>query len=121
MRQRRPLGATYSGLVVLGLAGGVGLGLFSFGIFAWPKLFVPIAELLISLLLRRAGNLGFLTEHYKLFAGLVGFMAVMWVALVLRAILRKPEEDRQLDAALMTRYNSMARGAPVESVDPSQR
>ena len=120
MRPRRPLGATIPGLVVLTLAGGFGLVLLGLSILAWPKVIIPVLEILMTLLSRRRMDLDIFAQNDELLAGFFGLCAVMWVAFGIRTILRKPDEDRRLDAALMAKDTTMARGAPTEPADQHQ-
>jgi len=114
MRSRRPLAASYSGLVLIGLLGGVGFGGLSAAMFIDRRLCEPVVSLLLPLLDGGRASIDYNPAHYYFWAGVMGFMALLWIALSIHAIASKPGDDRRLDDAIKAKLISTARGAPLE-------
>lgn len=118
MRRIRPLGSTYTGLVTIGILGGVSLGLLSAIMFLFRPQAEPVVRFVVpaiaSSLGSRRGLYRYNPETYLLWPSLAAFLSLLWVGLTLFAILRKPAEDKHLDAALKGRLSQAARGAPLE-------
>ncbi len=110
-RYRKPLAASYTGLTLLGATGGAALALLSAAMF----LFRSECEPILRFVLRAFSKVRHYTpETYYFWAGSVGLLAVLWLALFLGAITKKPAEDRHVDAALRRRLKPTIRGAPIE-------
>lgn len=114
MRKGRPLGATYTGLLVLGSAGGIGLALTSAAMLLFRTQAEPIVRIVLPLLVPGRGIYQYDPDSYFLYASFAGILALMWVTLMIAAALRKPTEDRHIDSALIARLREQARGAPLE-------
>lgn len=107
----KPLAASYTGLTLVGATGGGALALLSVAMFVFRGECEPI----LRLVLRAFGRVRYYTpETYYYWAGFVGLLAVLWLALFVVAIARKPSEDRHVDAALRQKLKATLRGAPVE-------
>jgi len=114
MRKRRPLSATYRGLLFLGAGGGAAFAFLSALMFVFRAQCEPILRLLLPLLAGRRGHYRYDPDSYYFWAWLAAAMSLMWVGLVLFAALRKPEEDRRLDRHLRAKLSQDARRAPLE-------
>jgi hypothetical protein len=114
MRPIRPLGATYTGLIISGFVGGLGLGLLSAAMFLFRAHAEPVVRIILPLVASRHGPYRYNPDTYFFWPSLVGFLAILWVALSSLAVVRKPAEDKQIEAALKARHRQAARGAPLE-------
>lgn len=114
MPRRRPLGATYSGLLLLGSVGGSGLALTSAAMFLFRAQAEPVVRIILPLLVPRRGFYRYDPDSYFLWPSLVTFLAILLVALVIVAAVRKPRDDKCIDAALQAKQRQRARGAPLE-------
>ena len=114
MRIRRPLGATYKGLLFLDAGGGAAFAALSVLMFVFRAQCEPILRLLLPLLVGRRGHYRYDPDSYYFWAWLAAAMSLLWIGLVLYAALRKPEEDRRLDHHLKAELSQNARGAPLE-------
>ena len=114
MRKRRPLSATYRGLLFLGAGGGAAFAALSALMFASRAQCEPILRLLLPLLVLGRGHYRYDPDSYYFWAWLAAAMSLLWIGLVLFAAIRKPEEDRRLDHHLRAKLGQNARGAPLE-------
>ena len=117
MRLRRPLGATYTGLVVMGLLGSGSFGLLSAVMFLDRPLGEPLINLVLSLagaMMRGRSGMEYDPDYYYFWAAVAGLMALLWAVLSIRSIMEKPHEDHRLDAAIKSKLVPSVRGAPLE-------
>lgn len=114
MRSNRPLGATYLGLVILGVSGWIGLGVLCVVLFLFREQCEPVLRFALPLLGGRRGHLHYNPDDYYFFATIPGMMAGLWAGLTVRAIVRKPAEDRAIDKRLRSKLIQTSRGAPLE-------
>ncbi|QNN64533.1 hypothetical protein H9L12_09460 [Sphingomonas rhizophila] len=114
MKIRRPLGATYKGMLFFGAAGGAAFATLSALLFVFRAQCEPILRLLLPLLAGRRGHYQYDPDSYYFWAWLAAAMSLLWMGLVLWAALRKPHEDRRLDKHLKAKLSQKVRGAPLE-------
>jgi hypothetical protein len=115
MRLTRPLAHTRLGLAVIGLLGTTGLAGWGAGMFAFPSVFRVVTPILINGIAARLGSgSSYDAEDYFIWACLFLLSAFVWGALCLIMFIRRPAEDRQIDAALCRRREHAVRGAPTE-------
>src|SRR6478752_2634578 len=113
MRLTRPLDHTRSGLAVIGLLGTTGLAGWGAGMFAFPSVFRVASPILINGIAARIGSGSpYDPEDYYIWAWLFLLFASVWGALCLVMFIRRPAEDRRIDAALRSRFERAVRGAP---------
>jgi hypothetical protein len=74
----------------------------------------PVVRLILPLLVPKRGFYRYDPDSYFLWPSLVAFLAILLVALVTLAAIRKPNEDKRIDAALEAKQRQRARGAPLE-------
>ncbi len=114
MRHRKPLAATYQGLIFLGFIGCVVLALLSWMMFTHRSQCEPLLQVALELFLSRRSLYVYDPAYYYLYAGLSAVLSVFWSASFVAAILRKPREDQHVDAALKSKLIPSARGAPLD-------
>lgn len=102
------------GLGCAGVIGGVGFGVLSTLMFLFRAQAEPIVRFILPILAGHRSHYRYNPESYFLWPSLVGFCAVLWLALCVIALVRKPSDDRAIDAALKAKYRPAARGAPLE-------
>jgi hypothetical protein len=114
--QRQPIGGTWIGLSALCVLGG-GFGLASAAMVLFRDRCEPVLRLVLplvaTLLLRGGHPFHYDPDNYYFWAGAVGLMALLWVALIIRAMMLKPGQDRRLEAHLRAQLGQSARGAPL--------
>ena len=104
VKYRKPLAATYRGLLILAVSGGLAFALLSLAMFCFPDVGEPIHRGLMRWLSPRSA-VGLDRDDYYFAAGLVGAVAIFWVLLSLAAMLRKPAGDRHIDAHLRAKLS----------------
>ena len=106
-RYRKPLAASYTGLTLRGATGGGSLALLSAAMFLFRSECEPILKSALLVF----GRVRYYTpETYYVWAGLVGLLAVLWLASFLYSIANKATEERHVDAVLMRRLKPTVRG-----------
>ncbi len=113
VKHRKPLAATYRGLLILGLSGGVAIALLSIAMFSFPDTGEPIYRGLMRWL-TRAGAVKLDRDDYYFTAAMVGVLSPFWVLLFVWAMLRKPAEDRHIDAQLRARLPRQGRERRID-------
>lgn len=116
MKPRRPLGTTYTGLVILAGIGGGGGGLVSAALFLFRKQCEPFLPVILPMLTHAFFRSSFYyrPEQYYWVAAYIGAGAILWTLGIIWTIARKPAQDRHVDRALRLRSRPEARGAPLE-------
>ena len=116
MRYRKPLAATYHGLVAMGLIGSVALAVLSGLMFNYRSQCEPLLKAALEVFVSRRALYVYDPAYYHWYAGLAGALSVLWLAGCIAAIAKKPREDTYVDAALRSKLKPTSRGAPL---DPS--
>jgi hypothetical protein len=101
-------------LLLLGSIGGVGLALTSAAMFLFRAQAEPIVCIILPLVVPKRAFYHYNPDTYFLWPSLAGFLAILWIAFVILAAIRKPTEDKRIDAALTAKQRQRARGAPLE-------
>ncbi|MGK6354436.1 hypothetical protein ACMGDH_04325 [Sphingomonas sp. DT-207] len=90
------------------------LATVSAGLFFFRDQCEPVLRWLLPLIAGRHSHFRYDPDSYYFWAGLAGVLALLWISLFSMAALRKPADDRRIDAALRARQHRSARGAPLE-------
>lgn len=114
MQRRRPLGTTYHGLTLLLISGGISGAIVSASMFLFRAQCEPVLRFLLPFVARRATHYRYNPDSYYFFAWVAVALTLLWIILTGVGLLRKPAEDRRIDAIVRLKGRSMARGAPLE-------
>jgi sugar/nucleoside kinase (ribokinase family) len=94
--------------------GGVPLGLLSASMFLFRAQAEPIVSFVLPIIAGHRSRYHYNPDTYYLWPSLICLCAVVWLAICLITLARKPSEDRAIDAALKAKHRPAARGAPLK-------
>jgi hypothetical protein len=115
MRPRRPLGATYGGIIAGGVIGGAAFALLSAVMFLFRSVCEPLVRIAVSFVaIYLHAYLRYEPAQYWYVAGFVGALGALVVFVAIIALIRRPGDDRRMDAALLRETSEFVNGAPLE-------
>ena len=116
MRLRPYFGDTYGGIVTMGLAGALVCGLLSAAMFLFRSVCEPILRVALTIFANSIAHsyLRYDPSEYYFWAGYVGFLGVVILAITTVTMVRKPAQDRVIDDALRRQTGEIVNGAPLE-------
>jgi len=116
MRLRPYFGQTYLGIVTIGLTFAGVCGLVSAAMFMFRPICEPILRFALTLFVHSVAHSYFRYDPatYWFWAGYIGALGVLFVAVFVIAIIRKPAQDRRIDEALRRQTTEISHGAPLE-------